>query len=764
MRCSVTAFLYLAVHITVCIHAALARTTFATVGAHGETTPSHSSIHEVTVADATKAAIAAASEVAQVAAVLDAQKMPAAVREAALKAASAAAARSALEGDSTPNLAAGAASAPTFSAPEGNAARSPAVMRREALPEALPAAPEPKKAVNVKSPAPEIDVLNRWQQPTPLARPMAGTWNLQLVGQQMAAPQPVARQAMGPQSMPAPQPNEAENLGMSRQPEAGFGQPMLTPQPVLQRKPEKLLYIGVFSEPREFDKRMAARQGWMAALRRQFQNSDEVRAEFVIGRRPVKASAPPEGEVRTGSSLLEVSEARSPGALGDPWATPSPQSMGQLADGTAPSVDAGEVQLDMALGREFSEHGDMLHIPYEDLPIRVLMFFAHAADTDYRFVLKVHVDHEFLFMPIVSSLRQERPEALLYAGQELLSDGHSSSGSLEGATQGAGPQSPAFIDESNDAMVQELGPFLKKSKSYFAGSCYLASQPLARMIAKNHLDHSLMLWSYNSDVRGTAASTIDDVDMGQWVAWEDELLAAKQNSTDSRNNHSSSAADARVRYRSMELCRSGYGVDVAPVPQASQQYPSSPYGPRLAPAYSMSGQAPNVAPFSTPPEAYIMNQPPQYQVPQYFPSVQEPYAAAFPQAAAADPWGQPPVYSAIGRSPYNVAMQQAPENYAMPRSQENAYALAAQMPQQEPMQRSLETYAMPQSQTNAYAPASQTAAEAYNRAFASTEQGRPRGIMPHPLDSAEGFLPSPEPPSSYELPPASEDVAAGFRG
>jgi len=272
-----------------------------------------------------------------------------------------------------------------------------------------------------------------------------------------------------------------------------------------------------------------------------------------------------------------------------------------------------------------------------------------------------------------------------------------------------------------------------------------------------------MLWSYNSDVRGKATSTVDDVDMGQWVAWEDELLAAKQNSTGSGTNHSSSAADERVRYRSMELCRSGYGVDVAPVPQASQHYPSSPYEPRLAPAYSMSGQAPNVAPFSTPPEAYFMNQQPQFQVPQYFPSAQGPNAAAFPQAAVAYPWGQPPVYSASGQSPYNAAMQQAPQNYAMPRSQENVYALAAQMPQQEPMQRSLETHAMPQSQTN-NAPAPQTAAEAYNRAFASTEQDRPRGIMPHPLDSAEGFLPSPEPPSSYELPPASEDVAAGFRG
>merc|ERR1719443_513680 len=72
-------------------------------------------------------------------------------------------------------------------------------------------------------------------------------------------------------------------------------------------KPEKLLYIGIFSEPRDFQKRASVRQGWMAALKREFPNG-EVRAEFVIGRRPVKASAP--AQDGQAASLLEVSQAQ----------------------------------------------------------------------------------------------------------------------------------------------------------------------------------------------------------------------------------------------------------------------------------------------------------------------------------------------------------------------------------------------------------------------------------------------------------------------
>merc|ERR1719183_942338 len=44
---------------------------------------------------------------------------------------------------------------------------------------------------------------------------------------------------------------------------------------------DKLLYIGVFSEPGEFQQRAATRNGWLASLKRQLQGSSEILVQFV---------------------------------------------------------------------------------------------------------------------------------------------------------------------------------------------------------------------------------------------------------------------------------------------------------------------------------------------------------------------------------------------------------------------------------------------------------------------------------------------------
>merc|ERR1719316_2482944 len=201
----------------------------------------------------------------------------------------------------------------------------------------------------------------------------------------------------------------------------------------------------------------------------------------------------------------------------------------------------------MELGHEMQQEGDMLHIPYEDLPIRVLMFFAHAAATDYRFVLKVDVDHEFLFMPALRSLQQESSDTLLYAGQNLLSSGRDRRG------KNVRPE-----EEEVGVLADEQPDKKDLSERYFAGPCYLASHTLARRIAKTHLDHSLMLWSYNAEGRPlpgsplpAKGSDVDGMDMGQWVAWEDQLLADDK----SRSHAHASASVTGVTYRPMDLCR-----------------------------------------------------------------------------------------------------------------------------------------------------------------------------------------------------------------
>jgi len=254
-------------------------------------------------------------------------------------------------------------------------------------------------------------------------------------------------------------------------------------------KEERLLYVGVFSKPVDFDKRVAMRSAWLSELRHLYADPAKILVEFVIGRKPLKAASLP---VQT------------------------------LAETGVATIDSKEARLDASLSEEFQLNRDLFHVPYEELPVKVLMFFAHAVEMRYRFVMKIDIDQELLFRPLIPVLRSENLDALVYAGQHL---------------------KDVSLLQAKKNKAQQI-----KQEKYFSGPCYLSSFSLAQRISKTHLDHSIMLWSYN-----TVGSDVDDMDMGQWVAYEDKLLL--QLEREKQKHVEEDATDMkRVDYRLMDLC------------------------------------------------------------------------------------------------------------------------------------------------------------------------------------------------------------------
>jgi len=236
---------------------------------------------------------------------------------------------------------------------------------------------------------------------------------------------------------------------------------------------EKLLYIGVFSQTEDFQKRIDARRAWISKLREQFGDSGQVLVEFIIGRQPHAA-------------------------------------------------DGDDSERDILLEKERRDHADLFHIPYEELPVKALMFFAHAVEMRYRFALKIDIDRELLYQPLIRSLQREHLGTLLYAGENL-----------------------------HDASLVDVAD--RRVQKYFSGHCYLTSWSLAQRISKAHLDHSIMLWSYNTD-----GADVDDMDMGKWVSWEDKMsqqLAEEKREKLEKVGGSGDVVAERVEYRLMDICR-----------------------------------------------------------------------------------------------------------------------------------------------------------------------------------------------------------------
>lgn len=252
----------------------------------------------------------------------------------------------------------------------------------------------------------------------------------------------------------------------------------------------KLLYIGIFSGLADFENREAVRQGWLSLVQKA-SFPGEAHAEFVVGSRRVRPQV-------KGTSLV----------IG--------------ANGVADPED--EDQLAAMLGRESAEHGDLFHVPYDESAVTVLMFLARAVEAGYRFVMKVDIQQRLMVTPLISSLRKDFDadqdvDLFLYAGQTL--------------------------KEGTSLLTAES----RKPGKYFASSCYLLSRSLAQRISQDHLDHSLMLWSYN-----TNGHDVDDIDMGQWVAFENELLDESR-MTPTGEMAQATAVPPHVDYHPIDVCR-----------------------------------------------------------------------------------------------------------------------------------------------------------------------------------------------------------------
>jgi hypothetical protein len=253
---------------------------------------------------------------------------------------------------------------------------------------------------------------------------------------------------------------------------------------------DRLLYVGVFSKPDDFKGREAVRNAWLTTFTKLYADPGKVKAEFIIGRMPLKAASSPAQSVLQGGSTAS---------------------------------EANEVELDVRLGEEFKKYQDLFHVPYEELPVRVLMFYAHAVEMGYQYIMKIDVNQELLFRPLLGQLKAEPEDAILYAGQNL----------------------------KDMSLLEVKAARGKKTKveRYFSGPCYLTSWSLAHRISKKHLDHSIMLWSYN-----TEGSDVDDMDMGQWVAYEDKILKQLREEK-RRDDDEQTIPERRVDYRIMDICR-----------------------------------------------------------------------------------------------------------------------------------------------------------------------------------------------------------------
>jgi len=260
-------------------------------------------------------------------------------------------------------------------------------------------------------------------------------------------------------------------------------------------KEDRLLYVGIFSKTDDFDRRNSLRDAWVSALRKTYSDSAKVLVEFIVGRKGLK-----EKKI-AGQSLTE---------------------------------DHKQSQLDVSLKEELQTYRDLFHVPYEELPVKVLMFFAHAVEMRYRFVMKIDIDQELLFRPLIPSLKAESLSTLLYAGQSL---------------------KDVSFKEAKATKAKE-----RKMEKYFAGPCYLTSWSLAQRISKAHLDHSIMLWSYS-----TEGADADYMDMGQWVAYEDQL-SEKLVREKQRNAEEDATQVDQVDYRIMDICR-----PLLPAPEESME-------------------------------------------------------------------------------------------------------------------------------------------------------------------------------------------------
>lgn len=152
-----------------------------------------------------------------------------------------------------------------------------------------------------------------------------------------------------------------------------------------------------------------------------------------------------------------------------------------------------EMALEARIANEQAVYGDIFRIAaaesYSELPDKVLLMLGRALQGGYDFVVKVDDDQHLDMDKVLWTVESEDPRDPLYSGAFL------------------------WDEERFPSQVGADGEFRK----YYGGPCYLLSHSLVDRIAREHFSHSI---AYN-----LYGGTSEDVDMGRWVAFEDQLLA-----------------------------------------------------------------------------------------------------------------------------------------------------------------------------------------------------------------------------------------------
>lgn len=158
---------------------------------------------------------------------------------------------------------------------------------------------------------------------------------------------------------------------------------------------------------------------------------------------------------------------------------------------------SSEIALEHRLQSESNRFGDIMRLPtldvYDELPLKVLQLLSRGVDLGYPFIMKMDDDQMLNAAGALSALAGRTSTAPLYAGRVLFEE-----------TPGV---APTLAQKGADETF----------KRYFDGSCYVLTSDLARLVAKGDVEHSV---SYNM-----FGGTAEDVNMGHWVAYEDDKLA-----------------------------------------------------------------------------------------------------------------------------------------------------------------------------------------------------------------------------------------------
>lgn len=152
-----------------------------------------------------------------------------------------------------------------------------------------------------------------------------------------------------------------------------------------------------------------------------------------------------------------------------------------------------EMALEAAIANEQAVYGDIARVAvaesYAELPDKVLLMLGLTLRGSYDFVVKVDDDQYLSLDAVLKTIEGRDPRHPLYSGGFM------------------------WDQQQYKEQISADGEFRK----YYGGPCYMLSRSLVDRIAGEHFSHSIAYDLYGS--------TSEDVDMGRWVAFEDQLLS-----------------------------------------------------------------------------------------------------------------------------------------------------------------------------------------------------------------------------------------------